>query len=82
MERMIEIASLIDVSDELGKIEAPTLVAHAKLDGNAPLAAGEQIAATLTDSRFLELDSANHILLDTEPAWHVFTGAMREFLEG
>jgi pimeloyl-ACP methyl ester carboxylesterase len=80
MEPMIELASRIDVRAELAKIKAPTLVCHARMDGNAPLAAGKQVAEGIADSRFVELDSANHVLLGDEPAWPVFTREMRAFL--
>jgi len=80
MERMIEIAAHIDVRDELAKIRAPTLVAHALQDGNAPVAVGKDVADRIADSRFVELDSANHVILGDEPAWGVFTRELRAFL--
>ena len=80
MQRMIEAAAWIDVRDELAKIQAPTLVAHAKYDGNAPLTVGRAVADGIKDARFVELDSANHILLETEPAWPEFVKEMRAFL--
>jgi pimeloyl-ACP methyl ester carboxylesterase/AraC-like DNA-binding protein len=80
MQRMIEVAAWIDVRDELAKIAAPTLVCHAKNDGNAPVLVGRQVADGISDARFVELDSANHVLLGDEPAWGVFTREMRAFL--
>jgi len=80
MMRMIEIASWIDVRAELAKVRAPTLVAHARLDGNAPIAAGRAVADGIAGSRFVELDSANHILLGDEPAWGEFVKELRGFV--
>jgi pimeloyl-ACP methyl ester carboxylesterase len=80
MQRMIEVAAWIDVRDELARIKAPTLVCHARSDGNAPVSVGRQVAEGIADSRFVELDSANHVLLGDEPAWPVFTREMRAFL--
>ena len=80
MTRMIEIASLLDVREELAKVRCPTLVCHSKLDGNAPITAGQAVADGIADSRFVELDGANHILLGDEPAWHEFVGEFRRFL--
>jgi pimeloyl-ACP methyl ester carboxylesterase len=77
---MIEVAADIDVRDELAKIEAPTLVCHSTQDGNAPLLAGRAVANGIANARFVELDSANHILLGNEPAWPVFVREMRAFL--
>ena len=81
MDRMIQLASEIDVRDELANVQAPTLVAHGRLDGNAPIAAGQEVAAGIPDSRFVELDSANHIILGNEPAWGELTREMRAFLK-
>ena len=80
LQRMIEVAAWIDVRDELARIRAPTLVCHAKHDGNAPLEAGRQVADGIKGARFAELDSANHVLLGDEPAWPVFVKEMRGFL--
>jgi pimeloyl-ACP methyl ester carboxylesterase len=80
MQRMIEIAAWIDVRDELSKIGAPTLVFHANKDGNAPVEVGRQVAEGIKGARFVELDSANHVLLGDEPAWPVFTRELRAFL--
>lgn len=80
MMRMIELASTIDVRDELAKVTAPTLVCHANKDGNAPVAAGRELADGMSNARFVELDSANHILLGDEAAWPVLVKEMRAFL--
>jgi pimeloyl-ACP methyl ester carboxylesterase/AraC-like DNA-binding protein len=80
MERIIEVASTMDVRDELANVRAQTLVCHSKLDGNAPLSAGKFVADNIVGARFVELDSANHILLGDEPAWPTFVNEMRKFL--
>ncbi|MFL6737402.1 MAG: alpha/beta fold hydrolase [Sphingomonas sp.] len=82
LQQMIEVAADIDVRDELAKIGAQTLVAHARQDGNAPLHAGRAVADSIAGARFVELDSANHVLLGNEPAWPVFVREMRAFLGG
>jgi len=41
---------------------------------------GRQVAEGIDGARFVELDSANHILLGDEPAWQVFTRELRAFL--
>ena len=80
MERIIEVASTMDVRNELANVRAQTLVCHSNLDGNAPLTAGKDVADQIAGARFVELDSANHILLGDEPAWQVFTREFRAFL--
>jgi len=69
------------VRDELKNIRAETLVCHSKKDGNAPLHAGKAVADAIQGSRFVELESANHILLASEPAWQVFVREFRVFLK-
>jgi len=78
--KVIEIVSWFDVRDQLAKVRAPTLVLHSNKDGNAPIAAGKQVAAGIPHARFVELDGANHVLLDDEPAWPEFVNEMRAFL--
>ena len=80
MQRMIDVAAWIDVRDELAKVKAPTLVFHADKDGNAPIAVGRQVADGIKGARFVELESANHVILGDEPAWPVFVREMRAFL--
>ena len=80
LEAMIELAADIDVRGELGKIRAETLVCHSRKDGNAPLHTGKAVADAIAGSRFVVLDSANHILLGNEPAWPVFVREMHAFL--
>jgi pimeloyl-ACP methyl ester carboxylesterase len=80
MLRMIDVAAWIDVRDELAKVKAPTLVCHADNDGNAPMAVGRQVADGIKGARFVELESANHVILGDEPAWPVFVREMRAFL--
>ena len=80
IERMLGIAATIDVRSELGKVRAETLVVHSRLDGNATLAVGREAADGISGARFVELDSANHVLLADEPAWPEFQRHFRQFL--
>jgi pimeloyl-ACP methyl ester carboxylesterase len=80
MLQMIDVTSWMDVRAELANIVAPTLVFHAQRDGNAPIEAGRLVADGIAGSKFVELDSANHILLGDEPAWATFCRAAKAFL--
>jgi pimeloyl-ACP methyl ester carboxylesterase len=80
LQAMIELAADIDVRHELSKIRAETLICHSKQDGNAPLSAGRAVADGIKGSRFVELESPNHVLLEHEPAWPVFVRELRAFL--
>jgi pimeloyl-ACP methyl ester carboxylesterase/DNA-binding CsgD family transcriptional regulator len=72
----------IDVTGVLERVRAPTLVLHARGDSRIPLEQGRKLAASIPGARFVELDTANHVLLDGEPAWERFKQAVGEFLGG
>jgi pimeloyl-ACP methyl ester carboxylesterase len=70
----------IDVSDEMEKVKAPTLVVHAREDVMAPLEEGRRIAAAISGAVFVQLESRNHTLLPNEPAWKRFLEEVQSFL--
>ena len=78
--RLLESRADLDVTDLLGKVKAPTLVLHARGDFVAPIAEGHILAAGIPGAQFVELDSANHILLEKEPAWERFCDEVLEFI--
>ena len=61
-------------------VQAPTLVLHARDDHRPPFEQGRLLASLIPDSRFVALDSSNHILLEDEPAWPVFIAEADAFL--
>ena len=42
---------------------------------------GRKVAEGIKGARFVELESANHVLLGDEPAWREFARQTRAFLE-
>lgn len=78
--RLQRVLAAIDVTEQLGQVTVPTLVAHARDDHVISFEAGRELAAGIPGSHFLELDSANHVLLEHEPAWPHFLAEMRRFL--
>lgn len=70
-----------DVTGELGKVDVPTLVIHARNDGVQPLDQGRELAAGIRGAEFAMLESANHITLSHEPAWPVLFDHIRRFLQ-
>jgi pimeloyl-ACP methyl ester carboxylesterase/DNA-binding winged helix-turn-helix (wHTH) protein len=70
----------IDVRDAARQIRTPTLVLHATDDAAVPFEEGRLLAALIRGARFVPLDSRNHILLESEPAWHRFVREVRAFL--
>jgi pimeloyl-ACP methyl ester carboxylesterase/AraC-like DNA-binding protein len=78
--RLMRVLSAIDVRSLLPRVRHPTLVLHARGDQAIPFAAGETLANGIPGARFVPLESYNHILLDSEPAFRVFIDEMRKFL--
>ena len=79
-ERLQRALSKIDVEEMLPQVTVPTLVAHATRDHVVPFHCGEQLATRIPGCRFIRLDSENHVLLQSEPAWNDFLSVVREFL--
>jgi len=70
----------IDVRHLTPKVTAPTLVLHPRQDASIPVEEGQLLAAMIPSSRFVQLESKNHILLEQEPAWSRFLAEIRSFL--
>lgn len=77
--RLLEARCDIDVSALLRDVRVPTLVVHGRGDQMVPVGEGRLLAAEIPGAEFVELDSRNHILLESEPAWRRFQDAVREF---
>lgn len=78
--RILESFHRIDVSELAGKVRVPTLVMHSRDDARVPFEEGRRLAALIPGAQFVSLDSANHVLLDTEPAWPRFLAELGAFL--
>ena len=78
--RLLETRATIDVSELLGKVQAPTLVLHSRNDDVIPISEGRILAAGIPGAQFIELDSKNHILLESEPAWKRFCVEVLDFM--
>jgi len=70
----------IDVLDFLPLVRAPTIVFHSRRDNLVPFEQGRLIAASIPGAKLVPLESENHFLLETEPAWSKFVGEMEAFL--
>ena len=78
--RFLESYRRIDVSQLAPEITVPTLVLHSRDDRRVPVEEGRRVAATIPGSRFVTLESSNHILLADEPAWPRFLEEVERFL--
>ena len=77
--KLLESRATLDVTELLGQVRTPTLVLHARGDVVAPITEGHILAAGIPGAQFVELDSANHILLEKEAAWTRFCDEVLEF---
>ena len=75
-----QVFSLIDVQEIVPKVRCPTLVLHSRGDSVISFEQGRSVAGLIPGARFVPLESHNHILLDTEPAWQQLVEALDDFL--
>lgn len=78
--RFLDEFGRIDVRDLSREVSCPTLIMHSADDRRVPMRYGEELAALIPDSRLVALQSNNHLLTETEPAWQVFLTELTDFL--
>jgi pimeloyl-ACP methyl ester carboxylesterase/DNA-binding CsgD family transcriptional regulator len=78
--RFLEEVFRCDVRELAPQVRCPTLVIHSRHDARESYEEGKLTAALIPGARFVTLESANHILLEHEPAWAEFVAAVRDFL--
>ncbi len=61
-------------------VSCPTLILHAKYDAAVPFEEGRLCATHIPNARLVPIDSKNHLLLSTEPAWEQFWREFYQFL--
>ena len=69
-----------DVRRLAPQIRVPTLVVHPREDAGVPFEEGRLLASLIPNAQFVALESKNHLLTSTEPAWQKFVTALRSFL--
>src|SRR6266496_4025329 len=70
----------IDIVSLLPRVSCPTLVFHCVRDARVPFDEGRLIATMVPGARFVPLESNNHLLLESEPAWSRWIAELRAFL--
>ncbi len=71
---------LSNVVEEAANVKCPTLILHPQGDASIPFKEGKLLAELIPNARFVRLNSNNHILQETEPAWTEFWREVYEFL--
>ena len=79
--RIREALDDLDVSGLLRDVGVPTLVLHCREDAVQPFEEGRRVAAGIPGSRFVALDSRNHMILEHEPARARLLDEISRFLE-
>jgi len=77
--RIVSEFDSIDVRVLASNVRAPTLILHARGDGRIPFEEGRRMAALIPGARFVPLESRNHVLFSTEPAWQHFIDEIVSF---
>ena len=78
--RLMERDDDIDVRPLLSQVKTPTLVIHCDRDHAVPPEKGRLLAAEIAGARYVSLPSANHLMLEEEPAWSLFLEELGLFL--
>jgi pimeloyl-ACP methyl ester carboxylesterase/DNA-binding winged helix-turn-helix (wHTH) protein len=79
--RLMDAADAVDVRALLPAVKAPTLVVHCDRDHVVPAERGRFLAAGIPGARYVSLPSANHLILEEEPAWQIFLDELALFLD-
>ena len=78
--RFLEEFSRIDVREQAREVSCPTLIMHSRDDRRVPMRFGEELAALIPDAQLVALNSNDHLLAASEPAWQVFRDELDAFL--
>ena len=78
--RFLEEFSRIDVREQARDVSCPTLIMHSRDDRRVPMRFGEELAALIPDAQLVALNSNDHLLAASEPAWQVFRDELDAFL--
>jgi DNA-binding winged helix-turn-helix (wHTH) protein/pimeloyl-ACP methyl ester carboxylesterase len=78
--RIMRATGELDISHLLSQVKAPTLVLHCRNDAAVTFDEGRRLAAGIPGAKFVALESRNHLVLETEPAWEKFLGETTAFL--
>jgi pimeloyl-ACP methyl ester carboxylesterase len=69
----------LDVQADARRIRCPTLVLHGRGEVRIPFEEGRLIAGLIPGARFVTLETRNHLMMQTEPAWRDFLEALAGF---
>jgi pimeloyl-ACP methyl ester carboxylesterase/DNA-binding winged helix-turn-helix (wHTH) protein len=79
--RFLEEFGRIQIEALLPRVRVPTLVVHCRRDAAVPFDEGRRLAAGIPGARFVALESGNHILPVSDPAWPRLVDEVDRFLD-
>lgn len=79
--RLLEIGWNVDVVAAARRVKCPVLILHPERDGVVPIDEGRLLASLIPGSRFVPLDTDNHMPLAEEPAWRRLVDEVQQFLQ-
>jgi pimeloyl-ACP methyl ester carboxylesterase/DNA-binding CsgD family transcriptional regulator len=80
--RMMQVSDQVDIRDLAARVSCPTLVMHSRSDRRVNFEEGRRLAALIPGARFQPLESHNHVLMESEPAWPAFLQELDAFVPG
>jgi pimeloyl-ACP methyl ester carboxylesterase/DNA-binding CsgD family transcriptional regulator len=78
--RYIDAFNTIDIRADAASVRCPTLVLHSMEEKMVLPREGRLLASLIPGARFIALASANHMVLEHEPAWKAARDEVRAFL--
>ena len=78
--RFMEVFAGIDVTEMASQVRCPTLILHSRDEIRVPFTNALELASLIPDSELVPLESRNHILIESEPAWPKFLADVELFL--
>lgn len=79
--RLLQIGWNADVREAARKVECPVLILHPERDAVVPIDQGRELAGLIRNSRFVQIDTENHMPLADEPAWPLIVSEIEAFLK-
>jgi DNA-binding SARP family transcriptional activator/pimeloyl-ACP methyl ester carboxylesterase len=80
--KLLRAVGEVDISDILPQVRTPTLVMHARGDMRVSFDMGRELAAGIPGARFVSLNTNNHLMPRSDPAWPVMLREINDFLAG
>jgi pimeloyl-ACP methyl ester carboxylesterase/DNA-binding CsgD family transcriptional regulator len=79
--RLLQIGWNADVREAARNIKCPVLILHPERDAVVPIDQGRLLASLIPYSRFVQIDTTNHMPLADEQAWRHIVDEIQAFLD-